>query len=226
MVCRIYPSLKQSNQVVRQTPKIGRQALPSPLFMRSCEKDQQFAVFEDTPDLFDPESGRGHIRGQVVVKNHELYIERHPGLSFIVYKSYTCCGEDDRTKPRIEAETIPSKESIAIVSYHLVKSLNKVAEISPNRHMYPTFERGRQLHAPYPWVFHDRPFLISCIPDLDYKCQTHLRCFLEDYISQKMDTEYIKVESLLSQGLISVEYMPYLFVSCPVSRYLKQNFHT
>ncbi|KAK8240492.1 hypothetical protein HDK90DRAFT_464095 [Phyllosticta capitalensis] len=177
-----------------------------------CEKDQQFAVFEDTPDLFDPESGRGHIRGQVVVKNHELYIERHPGLSFIVYKYYTCCGEDDRTKPRIEAETIPSKESIAIVSYHLVKSLNKVAEISPNRHMYPTFERGRQLHAPYPWVFHDRPFLISCIPDLDYKCQTHLRCFLEDYISQKMDTEYIKVESLLSQGLISVEYMPYLFV--------------
>ncbi|KAK8251588.1 hypothetical protein IWZ00DRAFT_242865 [Phyllosticta capitalensis] len=88
--------------------------------------------------------------------------------------------------------------------------------------MYPIFECGRRLDAPYPWVFYDRSFLAACIPKLDSRCQTHLQCF-EDYISRRMDTEYTEVQSLLSEGLISAKYVPYLFVSFPGSQLLSKN---
>ncbi|KAK8250828.1 hypothetical protein HDK77DRAFT_193747 [Phyllosticta capitalensis] len=99
-----------------------------------CKMNEDSAFYEDSPDFFDPRSEGTHIRGQVVVKNLELYIERHPGLSFIVYKSYTCCSEGDRTKPQIARKPTPSKESVEIISFHLIKALNQVAESSANRY--------------------------------------------------------------------------------------------
>ncbi|KAK8216109.1 hypothetical protein IWZ01DRAFT_496099 [Phyllosticta capitalensis] len=188
-----------------------------------CQENESEVCYEDRPHQFDPASGKNHLNGQVIAANHELYIERHPGLSFIVYKSYTCCGEDDPAKPKTEAEPASPKESISIVSDHLVESLNKVAKSSTNRHMYPIFECGRRLDAPYPWVFYDRSFLAACIPKLDSRCQTHLQCF-EDYISRRMDTEYTEVQSLLSEGLISAKYVPYLFI--PGQTVLKRDHKT
>ncbi|KAL2693153.1 hypothetical protein IWX47DRAFT_850279 [Phyllosticta citricarpa] len=173
------------------------------------------------PYVLDPDSHGNHLRGRNKMSNYDLYVERHQGLSFIVYKRFTCCQRGTEKKPSGAVAQHESTDSISLISRELISALRQAAKTSGRLHLYPEFNHRQEIEAPYLWFFHGFSFLQDFTKRASSKYHPHLRCFFEDYIFKHMVQEYDEVDSMLSRGMISEKYISYLFVSvltaCPMN---------
>ncbi|KAK7549321.1 hypothetical protein BKA81DRAFT_143339 [Phyllosticta paracitricarpa] len=181
------------------------------LYRVDCKRDGSHFVYEDMPYVLDPDSHGNHLRGRNKMSNYDLYVERHQGLSFIVYKRFTCCQRGTEKKPSGAVAQHESTDSISLISRELISALRQAAKTSGRLHLYPEFNHRQEIEAPYLWFFHGFSFLQDFTKRASSKYHPHLRCFFEDYIFKHMVQEYDEVDSMLSRGMISEKYISYLF---------------
>ncbi|KAK8174701.1 hypothetical protein BC567DRAFT_95716 [Phyllosticta citribraziliensis] len=195
----------------------------------NCKNDKSRLVYEDLPYVANPESRKNHLRGRKMMSNYDLFVERHPGLSFIVYRQFDCCQKGVEKKPCREAEPIQSTDSISLISKTLISVLRKAAKASKRGELYPEFNHRKRIEAPYLWFFHDSKHLLQYfISDGGAKYRSHLHCFFQEYIYKHMVKEYGEVSSMLSNGMISEKYISYLFTpGCVILQHdeKKTNLH-
>lgn len=158
------------------------------------------------------------VGSKAITNGLDLYLEKNKDISFIVYRDHQCCSQtDNRTRcSNKEDKPVPSdflvKEAISIVSEDLSQTLQVVANIALDDLSVPTFETHDEFLVPFLWWYHRRKEIAKLKPEFASKEQENLSVF-EDYIEESIQPEWLKVDSLLSKGMISAQYMHYLFVS-------------
>ena len=164
---------------------------------------------------------QSHLRAGSAIHNFELFLERGKDISFIVYKKFECCRKGGRspTTARYEDPTADIAghfvgESISIVSEDLSYALRQLSAEALVGIRFPVFSIGEKysIHYPYLWWFHRRQEISEAEAWLDPTSQQHIGVFRE-YLESRLGDEWKTVDSLLSQGRISLQYIEYIFVS-------------
>jgi len=166
----------------------------------------------DLPYFVNGDVGDDHLRGRKVVSNVELHVEKNHGLSFIVFKDYHCCNAD---KKLVKRETGPesSAESTYIISHDLCSALLALVKASSRPHLYPEFRVQREIPRPYLWAYRERRFIEAEGRRFNGRLREHLSLLFK-YIKEHLGAEYARVDGQLKKGVISSDFLEYLFVSC------------
>ena len=193
-----------------------------------CHADGGYNLFLDIPYRHSEDNESGHLRGQGIVTNLDVFIERNKSLSFLVYKDYSCCAQNKSSErsripePRHALSsferTTPSTsdESVYIIAETFSDALHELLRGDNLRLTHhPNFEIRSTFYAPYLWLYHDRKFIKERLGTLSNVYQAHIELFLH-YIDDAFGAKFDEIDSLLSRGLISADFLKYLFVSRPM----------
>ena len=219
LVCHLYDTIDRLKHENRQARRSAQSILPyrwQCLHRVTCvdEKggdEEDFRIFLDEPQHMQGDQGSSHLSGRLPVSNIELYIERHPEIAFLVWKSYTCDNHepDGRVKrgSRVEASSleIPApKESIDVVCEVLEAALHEVYNIDPG-----SLDEG--FLAPYLFVYNGRASQEQAISRLSESGRQQIRVFM-DFIKANYDAEYDEADAVFVKGFILPRFVPYLFI--------------
>jgi hypothetical protein len=83
----------------------GRSGPPSSwkvLHRIQCVNESEPRIYTDEPFRAKYSGSQWHLRGRDLVKNIDVYIERHKELAFIIYHDYTCEGHERQARSRDE----------------------------------------------------------------------------------------------------------------------------
>jgi hypothetical protein len=189
-----------------------------------CADSAEHSLYLDTPWAVNAGDDTIHLRGGREIKNLELHIERHKNLAFLVYNQYTCCSratlssgnnsKQNEDKDTQDINIYKSGESVSVISQAFYDMLLEIRneERETISGYYPNLNIIREFSAPYLWLYHDRESIKNKRLELSRLSQQLLDAFL-DYINTSLGEEYDQVDGLVSKGLISMKYTPYLFVS-------------
>ncbi|KAF4339550.1 AAA family ATPase [Fusarium beomiforme] len=184
--------------------------------------DEGYTIFENPPWVVEYGPHKTHLRGGSPISSLELYLERNKDIAFLVYVDFVCCGEDPIEAAHhpshqyhpIEAATLAlhTKESICIISPHLQIALQGL-EVSVLRDLpHPSFaDPSPQISFPYLWWFHRRDQIDRAIAELEVEPAGHLS-LLRNYMVDRLQRDWSKVDELTSTGLISLEYLQYIYI--------------
>jgi len=164
-------------------------------------------VSEELPHVLN----EGHLGSKNSIKNLELYFARNPGLSFVIFKYYRCCGRNDRSfdgeNPRAQSE------SVYILSGDLCEALKQLATSRLERKcLYPEIAVQTHLKNAYIWMFREYEYLKNHSIVEDKGQEEHLNLFLS-YFGLEKRVEFAELRRLLSKNMINRRYLEYLFVS-------------
>ncbi|PQE06093.1 hypothetical protein CJF30_00005034 [Rutstroemia sp. NJR-2017a BBW] len=155
-----------------------------------CYRDNRkpiFGTYQHQPVLMANEDRSYHLHGGQPLTNLELFIERQRGISFVVFKDYGICD--------------------ALMAMAKKSARNTAAR--PDG-FYPAFEIGQEITAPFFWYYHDRTFWKEETPQLSGDEKRHLDLFLQ-YLEINWGKTYAKVDRLLSEKLITMKYLAYIY---------------
>jgi hypothetical protein len=93
-----------------------------------------------------------------------------------------------------------------------MEALKAVANVALSDLPTPTFEVHEVFSSPFLWWYHRRDEIAEAQHELDNKLQENLLT-LKGYILERLGSEWSEVDSLLKDGMISAQYIHYLFVS-------------
>lgn len=182
-----------------------------------CQVEKTNYVYVDRPYFMnrdDTEGADDHLRARKPVHNLELHIEKNRGLSFFVYKNYTCCDPMNRMMKTPEGP-ISQDESIFIIAPDLASALRALQKKAKRPRLFPDFGIMDEVPGPYLWVYHERENIRAIMQEekgLKRKYMKQVALFLK-YIKEHLNDQYEEVDKQLSCGKISSEYVEYLFVS-------------
>ncbi|KAE8448392.1 hypothetical protein EG329_009456 [Mollisiaceae sp. DMI_Dod_QoI] len=182
-------------------------------FAASHERER---LYLDEPWVVDSGPHKAHLRGSSAIHNMELYLERNQEISFLAFKDYRCCGASKPNKPAdkshtIDIESLLTSESVNIITEELKEAFQALAVEALSDIPLPKFELGQEFVAPYLWWFHSRKKIAQAVPSLNPDHQQELLIF-QEYIQNRLGSKWQKVDSLLSEGKISAEYLEYLII--------------
>jgi hypothetical protein len=164
-----------------------------------------------------------HLRGSNPISNLELYLERKKDIAFIVYTDFECCQRistrghmrhHDHYHP-VDEDVLPfiQQELIVLVSDKMKSATSMLATLAlegiPNPISTP--EIGR-ISYPYLWWFHRRIEIDEAISGFDEETRSSI-IVLRNFIHDRMQNEWKTVKQLISRGLITADFLDYLFVS-------------
>ncbi|KAH7151005.1 hypothetical protein DER46DRAFT_628894 [Fusarium sp. MPI-SDFR-AT-0072] len=171
--------------------------------------DEGYTTFEKPPWVVEYGPHKAHSRGGSHISSLDLYLERNKDIAFLVYVDFACCGEDltevtcypSHQHHPLEAATLPlyTKESIRIISPYLQDALHSLALSALTDLSHPDFaDSVPQIAFPYLRWFHRRDQIDRAIAELDAD-------------------DWLKVDELTSKGLITLEYLEYIYKRYPQS---------
>lgn len=186
---------------------------------QDAHEDEDDMLYLGDPYIVERGPQNAHVVGSKAITNGlELYLEKNKDVSFIVYRDYQCCSmtnlplrRSDKASPPVPSDFL-SGETISIVSKDLSEALQAVAKVALDDLPTATFEVHEEFWAPFPWWYHRRKEIAEAQRELDKRLQEQLST-LEGYVVESLESEWSKVDSLLAEGMISAEYLHYLFVS-------------
>lgn len=135
-----------------------------------------------------------------------------------MYRDYECCSQRSHQPHRSDKAPLPTPsdflggEAVSIVSEYLMEALKAVANVALSDLPTPTFEVHEVFSSPFLWWYHRRDEIAEAQHELDNKLQENLLT-LKGYILERLGSEWSEVDSLLKDGMISAQYIHYLFVS-------------
>lgn len=184
--------------------------------------DDGFVTFEKPPWLVEHGPHKAHLRGGSLISNLELYLERNKDIAFLVYVDFRCCGEEHAAETHqpsyhhhpIEPTTLSlyTKESIRIISPTLQKALQNFAASVLEEIPHPDFlQYPPRIDFPYLWWFHRRDHIDRAIDELDGEPLRYVS-LLRDYVVNRLRNDWATVDNLILKGLITLEYLEYIFV--------------
>jgi hypothetical protein len=181
------------------------------LYRIQCKSSSTSSVSLDPPHFVNEDDRSSHLRGGRLIRDIDLHIQSQQGLSFLVFKEYTCCKGGEKQQI-IEKDPIPSGEAVCPISGDFCAAFDSLIEKSKRRGIYPKIRVQEDLYRPYPWLFHTRDFIKSKLNSLEEGLRVHLNLFLR-YIESDIAREYEEVRRQLLKEEISSDYLEYLFVS-------------
>ncbi|OCL15053.1 P-loop containing nucleoside triphosphate hydrolase protein [Glonium stellatum] len=194
----------------------------------------------DVPRLFVGDSKANALRGKRHFPDVEDYLDDHPNISFIVYRSYSCNDyhktvEDDFDRlpiPQIDPTVIsklrvyffilrrdgeaasPNAEEIQIVSTDLQEAITTM--VSLHQDQFGTWNPQQDMRAPYLQICHCRSLMRDYTSkpsnSLSQEHQGHIRT-LFDYVTDSYGTEYQEADNLFRSGRVNQHHFPKLFRS-------------
>lgn len=167
-------------------------------------------AYIDEPRWLKGDRDMNSLQGHLPITNMDSYIDRHPEISFIVFRDTFA----DHHKAEVEDEIeMLWKESIKITSPKLMQSVRNVMDQvsrSLNRDLHlGLMNLKTELRAPYLPFYHYRDMLSDFAATIPTTCYHEWRLLVE-YIDQVYGDEYEQVENLLKAGTISRNFIPYL----------------
>lgn len=172
----------------------------------------QYSLDTDPPFLRKRIGSAGHLESANRVGNLELYLERNRAASFIVFQEYSCC----TARPKESTMGVPGPNSLSLVilSESLLETLNQTKERSVNWKMvYPEFQLKIEMEKPHVWTYLGMEDLEKTMKTLQQEEDTkHLKLFLNYFRDDEIDQHH-RLRELLSQGLTTIAFLEYLFVS-------------
>ncbi|KAF5638790.1 AAA family ATPase [Fusarium tjaetaba] len=166
--------------------------------------EEGYTTYEKPPWVVQYGPHKAHLRAGSHVPSLELYLERNKDIAFLVYV--------DLYHP-IEAAALPmyTKESICIISPHLRNALHDLKLSALEGIPHPDFE-DLSLHIPFPylWWFNRRDQIANTVAESDAESQCYLS-LLQNYMFDRLQSAWSKVDELTSKGLITIEYLDYIY---------------
>ncbi|PNP85354.1 hypothetical protein FNYG_01183 [Fusarium nygamai] len=104
-----------------------------------------------------------------------------------------------------------TKESICIISPHLRNALQGLTLSALEDIPHPDFE-DLSLYIPFPylWWFNRRDQIAKAVAESDAESQCYLS-LMQNYMFDRLQSDWSKVDELTSKGLITVEYLNYIY---------------
>jgi hypothetical protein len=203
-------------EIVPQLPQPLSQVLI--LHRVYCPDEKHTTIWTDLPFYIgDKSRGERHLQGSVKVHNLQSYLEGQSSSPFVVIRDYECNYSSPKTLERLrqqshkgkQAEEEPSilKTSIRILSEDLAKSLNHLVKQYPSSGRFPVFNNSSEIASPYLFYYHHRGFF--ALEDIENSREVIHR-FL-DYIHDSVSEEYAEADELLSKGIVTAQFVPYLY---------------
>lgn len=164
-------------------------------------------------------SGEIHLRGSGLVDNLELHLERHKGITFIVYIDYACCKHHDnetrqQAAPIVQAgalESLQMGEPVSIVASTLLHALEELWSVGVDSSLPPKFAPFIEFNAPYVWWYCRRNQLRTRVDELTPEHLQYILLF-QTYLDKSLGSEYQIVGQLLEDSQIMTKYLQYLYV--------------
>lgn len=183
--------------------------LDAPSYSTLTQNDQQWIVLDENYPTAN--STALHLCGRRRIHDLEAFLAQTHELSFIVFWHYTC--HHDGTQREDQSPAV-STQSIYLHSQTLCSDLVSALYTALLPEQLADLQCRTELQAPYIWYYRSRDLIrILLLSDSRSSliCQD-VRALLE-VISTAMSKEHSFVNALISKGLISWEYLPYIFVS-------------
>jgi hypothetical protein len=185
-----------------------------------CGSSQETTVFHDAPYYTSQAENHTHMTGVKAVPNVELHIVREPRLSFVVFMNYSCCQASSSGVLKGD-EPASTEHTITPVSAVLCQVLQKLCLSSPiATNMSPAFEMQIEIPTPHLWVYHSRKAISDLKNQFNSAQNQHLDIFM-DYINKHFGPEYAIVDDQIHRGMISSQYLLYIFVSFAIEIFMK-----
>ena len=208
LISRLYAELSREDMLSKTSVLI--------LYRVYCPTERMTTTSTDLPSYSGKRVSR-HLRGSLTVGDMDEYIERQSSYSFLVFRDYVCdCSYGERAHPLGEdsdnheiGELPASKEYIKIASEKLCQELNALVKDLPrSKGRFPVFDIKNELQSPYFFYYHNRQFFIDQANEELASPEVKL---LLGHIEQYNASNYDKVDSLFTQGLVSEISLSYLF---------------
>ncbi|EAU29357.1 predicted protein [Aspergillus terreus NIH2624] len=224
----------QSSVVAKQRCKPPRiQVLYRLQDDNSEESSNDNIPFEDVPEIIRNKGDTAHLRCRNRVSNLELYLIRHPDISFVVFRTYPKTILLDGKKAQSCSQPVdqlhlppPLAESIFPVEKKLKQALEMVLERKPEfwKILDEYLDTG-ELDAPYLFIYHSRNDLedIRSLLALDVLKQLDL---LLGYVKYAFGHEYHEADDLLKKDNMAPAYIPYLTKPGDVLIVREGKYHT
>ena len=185
----------------------------------SSDRDRHTYLYLEEPFIVNSGPQNAHLRGSKAIHNFDLHLERNKSISFIAYKDYRCCEASSSTQhfSDMSGDTEPSalmiSESVSIISPVLASALNDITREALAKVPHPNFlDIGNEFPSPYLWWFCGREKISEAEKLINKHDQEHISVF-KTYLHSRLGVTWSIVDSLLSKGKISAQYIEYLFVS-------------
>jgi hypothetical protein len=186
-----------------------------------CGSSEETTVFHDAPYYTSQAENHTHMTGMKAVPNVELYIVREPRLSFVAFMNYSCCQVSSSGVLKKGDEPISTKHTILPVSAVLCQALQKLPLSSPiAANMSPAFDMQIEIPTPHLWIYHSRKAISETKNELDAVQNQHLDIFM-DYVNKHFGPEYAIVDDQVHRGMISPQYLLYIFVSFAIETFME-----
>lgn len=192
--------------------------LDAPNYNTKTQNDHQWVVLDDERPTAN---SRGlHLCGQRPVPDLEVFLAHNDQLSFVVFIHYTC--HHDGTQ-NVDSEPAISSQSIYLSSQELCTALIAVLKKALLPGQLSVFQPRYELRAPYFWFYRARKKLTFLRKGMFALVSRNndVKALLE-VITTTMSEQYAAVDALISNGSITWEYLPYVFVSTAPVQYSAQ----
>lgn len=226
--------LKQANAILQSslTP-----ALPSQwvhLHRVQCEGQAFKSIYADVPSATKNDTFR-HLEGRVKISDMGDYIDEHPDVAFVVFLDYTCDGhignnnnrksngriadsdpnpDDNGTLKKTDVTTHTS-EATHIACDILRDGLETLSKNNETLAKYWPLEDEdfdlQEIQAPYLFYYYFRNTIDEQVLELEDEQRKQVQLFT-NYISEHFSKEHARAEALFKQGLVSPNYLEFLFV--------------
>ncbi|KAJ5683879.1 uncharacterized protein N7477_000224 [Penicillium maclennaniae] len=173
--------------------------------------------FEDEPEITQDKEDIACLRCRNRVSNLELYLMRHPDISFVVFRTYPKTIHLEGIKGHhcsnpIDQLRLPSPvaESILPVERNLKQALNMVLERKPEfRQILDKYLETDGLDAPYLFIYHSRSDLEDIRSHLSPEASKQLG-LLVGYVKSTLGREYHAADEIFKKGKMAPGYIQYL----------------
>ncbi|KAK1977836.1 ATPase [Colletotrichum cereale] len=239
----LFNEMKEAFDVLGEAETLKQEAMHSKgpprgeiVYEVFCRSERSLTLYASKPAVVTGNPGTSlndHLKGNEVISNLELHLERHKDISFVVRRKLNCCGPRSQRKTLTSRHKAPSsptgsdlstffqEEVIHIISEALLESLQYISQDALDDMEHPKFKRYLEesddesvevdIVHPYLWWFHRRQEIEDASSRLGVRLKTAFNP-LQEYICCRMGSEWSAVDSYRGSGNIIAEYIHYLFV--------------
>ncbi|KAH8662869.1 hypothetical protein BGZ60DRAFT_506493 [Tricladium varicosporioides] len=174
-------------------------------------RDNRFSLYSDPPQWTVGENDTRILRSSLPILNISSYLEKRPGLAFIVYRDYDGEIFDDPHSEILPVKhTSESIEPITAVLTHAIfkymESEEKILGVLDDL----ANDVDQSIKAPYLMIYHSRHRLNTNLEGMTSQERLQFQVVL-DYVLSEYGGKYAIADALLERGKITPEYLQYLF---------------
>ena len=166
------------------------------------EPDPSCTLYFDPPEVITGQNGMRSLRSNIPLENFDLFLEQNKDVVFLVFKTYVLPQNFNKrdAPPQIMEAVRPLASQLKDALEKELRSQDDYADI------LQSYRSSHELQAPYIFLYHNR----RALGDMESSGEEQLSLFSR-YITETCGSEYAIADALIADGLITPDYVKYLF---------------